>query len=311
MLYNYDQLVEKIAKSANLEKEEIDRRVEAKRAKLSGLISKEGAAQIVASELGINFDKEKIKINEIVDGMKRVNFIGKIINLFPVREFNKNGREGKIASFVIADDTGNIRCVLWDTNHISLIEKGQIKEKDFVEISSGSVRNGEIHLTSFSDIKLSNETFDNVMEKKIYAERKIKDLKQGESSVLRGIIVQAFPPRFFEVCSKCGKKVELEGSDKVCKEHGKVIPEKRALLSLVIDDGSESLRTILFQENIKKLGIELENLEKLNINDLLGKEMLFTGNIRQNKLFNNLELFPEDIQEVDVDRLIEKLESKA
>lgn len=59
MLQNYSQLVERIARSSGLSVEDIERRIEAKRAKLSGLISKEGAAQVVASELGISFDKEK------------------------------------------------------------------------------------------------------------------------------------------------------------------------------------------------------------------------------------------------------------
>ena len=48
---NYDKIVEKISKSSGLEKEEIERRIEAKRAKLAGLISKEGAAQVIAAEL--------------------------------------------------------------------------------------------------------------------------------------------------------------------------------------------------------------------------------------------------------------------
>ena len=84
---NYDKIVEKISKSSGLEKEEIERRIEAKRAKLAGLISKEGAAQVIAAELGISFDNEKLKINELLSGMRKVNVVGKIINLFPVRSF--------------------------------------------------------------------------------------------------------------------------------------------------------------------------------------------------------------------------------
>ena len=59
---NYENLLRKIANSSGLEKEEIERRVEAKRAKLSGLISKDGAAQVIAAELGISFDNEQLKI---------------------------------------------------------------------------------------------------------------------------------------------------------------------------------------------------------------------------------------------------------
>ena len=60
MFQNYHQIVARIARSSNLSVEDIERRIEAKRAKLSGLISKEGAAQIIAAELGISFDKEKM-----------------------------------------------------------------------------------------------------------------------------------------------------------------------------------------------------------------------------------------------------------
>src|SRR3989339_2231385 len=109
MLQNYQQIAEKISRASGLSIDEVDRRVEAKCAKLSGLISKEGAAQIIASELGISFEKEKIKVNELASGMKRVNIVGKIVKLNPVKEYNKNGKSGKIGSMTLADDTGNIR----------------------------------------------------------------------------------------------------------------------------------------------------------------------------------------------------------
>ena len=99
-MQNYELIVERIAKAAGLEKEEVERRVEAKKAKLSGLISKEGAAQIIAAELGINFEDADLKISELMAGMRKVNVVGKIINMYPVREFNKNGKEGKVLNFI-------------------------------------------------------------------------------------------------------------------------------------------------------------------------------------------------------------------
>ena len=170
---NYEVLVGKISQLSGLIKEEIQRKVEAKRAKLSGLVSKEGAAQIVAAELGINFDQEKLKISELLHGMKRANVSGKIIGVSSVREFNKNGREGKVGRFRLADDTSNINVVLWDTNHISLIETSQIKEGDVVSISNANIRNGELHLSSFADIKVSNEKFDSVVVNNVVSTKKI------------------------------------------------------------------------------------------------------------------------------------------
>lgn len=310
MLQNYNQLVERISRSSGLSVEDIERRVEAKRAKLSGLISREGAAQVVASELGISFDKEKMKIDEIVSGMKRVNLVGKIIQLFPTKEYNKNNRQGKIASFIIADDTGNIRTVLWDANHIDLIDKKKIKEGDIIDINNASVRNTELHLTGFSDIKLSNEIIENVITEKTFHEKKIFDLKQGENAQIRAVVVQMFEPRFFQVCPVCSKKVS-ELSE--CGEHGKVAGEKRAVLSLVLDDGTESVRAVLFSEQIPNImdkdELEGEAFIKKRL-EILGKEMFFSGQARQNKVFDNLELFVSDVGEVDIDKLIAELEKR-
>ena len=311
---NYNKILEKIARSAGLEKEEIERRVEAKRAKLSGLISKEGAAQVVAAELGISFDGEMLKINELLPGMKKVNLIGKVINLSPVRTFTtKQGEEGKVVNMLIADETSNVKVVLWDTNHIELIEKNEVVADKVVEIANASMRDNEVHLGSFSEFKLSDEVLENVKTEKVINEKNIVDFRIGDSSSVRAFVVQAFEPRFFNVCFECKKKVLPEGDGFVCAEHGKVAPEKRALINIVLDDGTESIRSVLFHETLPKIGItELEDSERLvnQREDLLGKEMIFSGNVRNNKFFNNPEFIIDEVLEVDLDELIGNLGSK-
>ena len=242
---NYQQLVEFISDNSGVSVEEIERKIEAKQAKLAGLISKEGAAQVIAAELNINFDKQFIKISQMVPGMRKINLIGKIIELFPIREYNKNGRSGKIGSFILADDTSNVRTVLWDENHIDLIDKGEISHESFVEINNASIRNGELHLGSFSEIKVSDKNIENIVTEKPILEKKIIDLNPNDSVTTRAFIVNMFEPKFFEVCPECRKKVSETGE---CNEHGKVVPEKRSLLSLVIDDGTENIRATIFSE---------------------------------------------------------------
>ncbi len=309
---NYLQLVQRISESAKIEKQEIERRVEAKRAKLSGLVSKEGAAQIVASELGINFDKEKLKISQLVQSMRRANTLGKIIQLAPVREFNKNNRQGKVVSFTLADETSNIRVVLWDTNHISLIESEKIKLGDIVEISNAAIRNSELHLSSLSDIKLSNEQFDNVITEKSYSLAKLKDARPGINLKARALIIQLFEPRFFDVCPECNKKL----TDSSCNVHGKVLAKKRALLNLVLDDGTDNIRSVLFGDSINKLGLTDDDIFTIENfiakkESLLGEEMFFSGNIRLNALFNRPEFNIENVESVRVDELIRQFETQA
>lgn len=308
---NYDRILNKISKASGLSEEDIKEKIKAKREKLSGLISKEGAAQLIASELGISFEDEVLKIEELLPGMRKVNTIGKILSTSPIRKFQtKNGEESKVMNLFLADDSSNMKVVIWDTNLIALFEKNEIGEGDVIEISNGSMRDSELHLGSFSEMKKSDKVFEKVKEEKVVPKKSLSDIKRGESVSLRAFIVQVFEPNFFYVCSECGKKANQEGENYVCKIHGKVVPEKRAVMNIVIDDGSENIRVVLFHEKISELGINLESEnwegEKEKI---LGKEMNFIGDVRNNNYFNNLEIILEKANEIDFDNTIKEMEN--
>ena len=294
----YIQLLERIAQAAKLSQAEVERKVEAKRAKLSGLVSREGAAQIVAAELGVNFDKEQFTIAEL-PGVKRANFVAQILAIAPVRSYSKNGREGKVGNLTLGDASGTIRCVLWDTAHIGLVEQGTLHVGDTLEISNGMMRNGEVHLSSFADIKQSSMKLAGVQLTAIVSPKRIGELQPGMKAHVRAFIVQAFDPRYFEVCSECGKRLGEGG----CAVHGQVTPKKRALLSLVLDDGTESCRAVLFQDQLLQLGLqeaEIYSLEAFLIKkaSLLGEEHFFTGSFRQNTLYNTTEFMVDSIAPV-------------
>lgn len=295
MADNYESLLDRVCRASGVEREEVERRVEAKRAKLSGLVSKEGAAQIVAAELGISFDNERLKISELVHGMKKANVLGKVTKIFPVKEYNKNGKEGKIGSLLLGDESSNVRTVLWDTNHISLLEEGKIAEGDVIEIKNGNVRNGELHLSGFSDLRKSTEKLEGVKEEVVLESSSFADARPGNNTRTRAVIVQVFDPRYFE-----------------SKQNG----EKQALLNIVLDDGSEIMRAVLFGEQIKKLGVNDEEIFSLENfaakkEEILGEEKFFSGTFRTNSFFNNIEMNVNGIEEVDANTLIQELENKS
>jgi ssDNA-binding replication factor A large subunit len=303
---SYDKILEKLSKISGIEKEEIDRRVEAKRAKLSGLISREGALQVIAAELGISFDEEKLKIDELLPGMRKVNFSGKVVTLYPIRTFKtKDGGEGKVANMIVADDTSNIKLVLWDTNHIQLLESGEVKEGTSIEIASGNMREGEVHMGSFSELKLSQEEFPEVVIEKPMKEKDISEFQVGDTVSTRAFVVQSFDPRFYQADPETGKKVtdeEIAGGSPA---------EKRAILNIVVDDGTENIRAVMFHEVVRSLGLtayddpDLMTQQKEN---LLGKEIIVSGDVRMNSYFNNPELIVNSVQEIDVDKLVSDLE---
>tara|TARA_Y100000034_G_scaffold135543_1_gene207920 strand:- start:3351 stop:4238 length:888 start_codon:yes stop_codon:yes gene_type:complete len=293
----YSKLIERIAIGSGLTEKKIEEKIDAKRTKLSGLISKEGAAQIVAAELGVSFEGERTSISELEEGMRRANLIGKITRMNEVREFKTKDREGKVASFLLGDLTGNVRVALWDINHINLVEKGDLKEGDVVEIAGASVRKGEVHLSGFSDIKKSNEKMDKVREDAVLKDGKFEGVKDGERGRIRAVIVQSFEPRYFDSKQKEG--------------------EKGVLVNLVLDDGTETMRAVLFNENIKKLvdisDKDLFDAEKFNLKreELIGEEKYFSGFFKMNSFSNKVEMSVNNVDEVDVDELVKGLEAKA
>jgi len=312
----YEQIVEKIAKQSGLDKEQIERRVEAKRAKLSGLISKEGAAQVVAAELGINFDKQKVKVSELLSGMRKVSVTGKVVELYPVRSFKKGEREGKVATFLLADETASVRAVLWDTKHIKLVEEGEVVISSVIEIKDASVRDGELHLSSISSLAPSKEKIEAVNITEIMREKSIAEIKPNDKARIRATIMQIFEPRFFAVCPECFLKVTQEENRFVCTKHNTVTPKYRVILTAIVDDGTENIRAIFFSDAIcKLLSISEADTERIKEpqfwlqkkDEILGKEVWLGGRARTNKLFGNLEFIVSDVSEVNVEELIEKL----
>ncbi len=321
MVENYKQIIERIAKESNLSIEDIERRIEAKRAKLSGLISLEGAAQVIAAELKVNIEKSWYKISELNIGMRKTNVIGKIIQIYPIRTYKKNERENEIGSFMIADDTGNIRVVLWDTNHIQKIKNAEIKENEVIEIKNADVRgtmNKELHLNSFSQINNSEEKIENVVltEKRTNdLITKISELKQDAYANIRGTIVQIFQPSFFKVCPTCNMKVTFENEKAICPKHELVVPKEKAILNLVLDDGTDNIRAIVFTEAIADLygtSGDVEILKDSSFNeskkaDTIGKEFIVNGKARHNVLFDRDEFVISRIREANPEDLIKEL----
>ncbi|MEK6876047.1 MAG: DUF2240 family protein, partial [Nanoarchaeota archaeon] len=184
----YEQIIEKIKKEANISESEIEGKISQKMKHLSGLISKEGAAHIVANELGIKlFDafSGKLQIKNILAGLRNVETVGKVLQTYELREFTTNERQGKVASMVIGDDTGTIRVVMWGSqaDNIKDITNGMIIKVvgGYVKDNNGNI---EIHVNERSQLML-NPPGENVANVKQYSvERKeINKLTENDNNV--------------------------------------------------------------------------------------------------------------------------------
>lgn len=322
---NYDTIISKL-KSSGLSLFEIEEKIKNKMEQLSGLISKEGAAHIIANELGIKVfeDVGEIKIKDAKNGMRNVSINGKVTANFGVREFKNEKRSGRVGSFVVGDETGTLRVVLWDDSHINLL--GNIKDSDVVRVENGYVKenNGykEIHLNNVSKlnlnpegIKIENVKTNDAIETKV---KDIKDLQQNERVSIRGTVVQVFEPRFYETCSECGRKVVLDNGSFKCAQHNITGTKFSFVVNCVLDDGSESIRVACFRECACKLiGAGEEELLFVRENpgkfeslkdSILGKQIKVDGRVNKNPMFDRLEFVANSVDELNPAELLQEME---
>jgi len=235
------------------------------------------------------------------------------LDIYGVRKYNKNEKEMKVASLLLADSTDSIRVVLWDTNHIALIEQGKIKKEDTIEVTNAYVRGDsntkELHLTNLSEISLSNIKIENVVNKEKYNFKLIEQLTLNTRAKIRASIVQIFKPFLYDFCLVCNKKVNA-----ACDVHGSESLEKRVILNLLVDDGSGVIRCMMFSHVALKIlsaiGInKISEIDENKLQELLGQEVWLTGRVRKNDFQDALELVVDDLEMVEVKNLIETLQN--
>ena len=161
---SYEQIIEKIHTEKGLSISDIEYSIKNKLRELGELVSKEGAAYIIANEHGVkifeDFSKKTLKINQIMAGMSSVNIVGKVVQIYAIHEFNTGTRQGKVANLLIGDETGTIRLVMWDTNHIKELENNNLLpdgnfERGVTFTRGDSARDGGVHTIE----SIGNEKF--------------------------------------------------------------------------------------------------------------------------------------------------------
>lgn len=320
-------IISKIKEKSGISEEDINKKIDEKLAQLSGLISRQGAAHIVANECGVKlYDSVagRLQIKNILSGMRNVETVGKVQKLFEVREFNTGSRSGKVGSAVIGDETGTIRLVLWNDQADTL---SNVQENDILKIVGGYVRENqgrkEIHLNDRSKVIINpeGEKIDKVKEYST-ERKKITDLKENDQNTeILGTIVQIFEPRFFEVCPECGKRARQHQDAFICEEHNKITPAYSYVINAVVDDGSlpdGAIRIVCFKTQAERLLCMTP--EQLLVykdnpasfeqkkNDMLGRFIKLVGRVSKNSMFDRLEfnaqlVFPNPDPEEEIKRL--------
>lgn len=317
-------VIEKIQSETGLAKNAIKEQIKAKVAALDGLVSEEGAAYIVASELGVHLFREQssasgsVKISTILSGMMSVETVGKVKRIYTAKGFTtRDGRKSKVGSFVIADNSGTIRVVLWDRK-TDILEK--LKSNMIVKIRGAyaklnNLNKPELHIgikgTVILEPKGVKIDIVNVANMK-----NISDVNADEIAVLRGAVVQLFSPKIYPTCPVCGRKVIIAPEGSICTEHKNVTAQQAMLLSIVLDDCTDTMRAVAFKETAEKLcGLGINDVQEILSKDspavlqekvedyLLGRVIEVDGRAKQNIareqiefMISNVNLNPNPVQ---------------
>ncbi len=319
------ELKEKILASKKITPRDLDTRMKEKINELAGLISEEGAAYIIANELGVELisEKAKLKIKELYAGMRSVSTAGKIVRKYETREFAKDGRTGKVCSLVLGDETETIRLVLWN-DQADLAAKMQ--EGDILLLKNAYIKENkggkELHLGKEGVLEINppGEIVNTVVSQRDGFERKtIGQLQDNENNVeILGTVVQAFDPHFFQVCSQCGKRaLESEGKFQ-CQEHGVIEPGTSYVMNVVLDDGTGTIRSVFWKNQTHHLlGKEEQDMlyYKANLslfenikNELLGEMFKVQGKVKKNEMFGRLEFNVQLVEKANPQEEIARLE---
>ena len=328
-----EKLIDKIIEKSGLSKKEIIERIKEKQKELQ-IISVEGAAYLVAKDLGIElleYKPKKLEMKNIVSGMKNVNVAGKIFHISPIVKFERNGKEGKVVNLFVSDGSDYVKIPLWN-DQVKIIEDGLLKIGDTIQIISGFAKENElgekeIVLRKFGRIAVAEEPIEISVEelqqkflKPIAKKVEIKDIKGVGKFEIIARIVHLFRSKFvFFLCPNCKLAAkEIEGKI-ICEEHGEIKPESFLVISCLVDDGTAILKAVFFREVAEKVcGISVEELKNMEIEKrydflnslLLGKQFLLRGRVKKSKISERLEMIVEEVEKVDFGKEIEELMEK-
>lgn len=324
-----EQIIQRITESKGISEDEVKEKIDQKLKQLSGLISKEGAAHIIANELGVKLFETsgKMQIKSVCAGMRNVDVLGKVVEKYEVRQFESSRGPGKVGSILLGDETGIIRVVFWNDQADKL---ENINKDDTLKLQSGYVRENnnriEIQLNDRSKVMVNppGEKVESVKSRQAASSRKsINELDEQDQNVeILGTVVQVFDPRFFEVCPECGKRARSKDDGFYCDTHQKVEPNYSYVLNAFLDDGTENIRAVFFRNQAERL-CGLSQDEFLKIKDtpstfetvkteLLGNIVKLIGRVTKNQMFDRFEFIVNQVySEVDPKEELKMMNSES
>jgi replication factor A1 len=320
---NYYEIIERLVKSTGIEKKVLEGKVEDKVKELDKLVSKDGAAHIIANELGVSLidadaSQDFVNINNLVGGLRNVIVLGRVVDIYPVNTYEKDGKELQVGALSLSDGTGFVRVVFWNDN-INVFNN--IKEGDIIKVINAYVKENkfgklELHISFRTKVRINPDDVDpKSLPTPSQTQRKservdLVELKRDTFVRVMGVIVNVFKSNcFFHVCPECKKSVKADEGIFMCEAHGKVTPDKKMRVSFVLDDGTSNVRVTSFGRDAEEvIGLSTKEAVELadahedvtypiehTLNNVVGNEVLIYGRAQFNDFSNSVEIITNKV----------------
>ena len=171
------------------------------------------------------YDDKITPLNDIKGDMT-VNVAARVIRIPRVRSFDRDGRDGKVASLELQDESGSMQFTLWNKD-TALIEDLELKEGDAIKVrgAQSRVRNGEVSLSHSWIGRIEKGEFD-------VPEYQENVLKLGDAHEIRNVTLVGLVSKVYDT-------ITFERDD---GSTGKV-------KSLELEDDTGTIRVTLWNED--------------------------------------------------------------
>ena len=284
-----NEIGSQLAGKSSRSEEEIAVLIEEKKKRFSGLLTDSGAAFMVAKDLGIEVGMDSVKrvdVAALKDGMQNFDMLVRVMQVFSPKEFEKNGKKGKLCNLIIADSTGETRLTLWHDD-VEKIRKTGVKRGSVLLLHNCYAKefNGKAQasLAYNGSFEIEQETMFANLPKAQSKALSIGELGEGMNDVnIVARVLRVFPTTEFAKGSRKGMLVNFAIGDETGTVRATAwngLAEQAALLNENDVVGIEGAYT---KQGLKGLELHLGWQARIEKQPLQGKELPSAEKMRRN-----------------------------
>ena len=149
---------------------ELASRMRKKQDDFAGLLTDDGAIELLARENGLQVDKPvAFNPTPLASAMAgdTADFLVRALAIPASRSFSTQNAEGEVCNVAITDGTTAATLVLWNRDARDLVDSGKIERNDLLEIRNALVKNAsplEIHARLTTEITVANDRYPSTIQ---------------------------------------------------------------------------------------------------------------------------------------------------